>query len=329
MPQARLHLREIYCVIHSVGNWSSDTRVRLSRQALLDLQWWADLREELTSKPIQPPTSRVSLVTDASDIAWAGVLQSPESPEPQSTFGYFHDQLRGAHITLKELTAVRFTVQSFSHHLRSKVIQLHTDNTATRGAICKWTSKSAPMMAELRRLQLVLDELDSLLLAPIYVKSAENIADQYTRLHDHQDWQLDPELFQYFDDIWGPHSIDGFATANNCQLPRFIAGRPQPGALAVDCLAQPAHFWQHEVGWFNPPWEMLMDFIRYATAMQIRGTLVAPFWPAQPWFVSLMAITTAFEILEPHTSNFRPGCLANAVGYKSQLWKTIVCKIGH
>jgi hypothetical protein len=48
------------------------------------------------------------------------------------------------------------------------------------------------------------------------------------------DWQFNPRIFTYIDSLWGPHSIDRFATQCNVQLSRYNFGQRYPNAEALD-----------------------------------------------------------------------------------------------
>ena len=50
----------------------------------------------------------------------------------------------------------------------------------------------------------------------------ENEADFVSRIVDFDDWGIHPGVFLYYDRLWGPHSVDCFASFYNAQLPRFF-----------------------------------------------------------------------------------------------------------
>ena len=47
-------------------------------------------------------------------------------------------------------------------------------------------------------------------------------ADFVSRIVDFDDWGIHPGVFQYYDRLWGQHSVDWFASFSNAQLPRFF-----------------------------------------------------------------------------------------------------------
>ena len=46
-------------------------------------------------------------------------------------------------------------------------------------------------------------------------------ADALSRIIDYDDWMLNPAVFADIEVLWGPHSVDRFASCHNCQIPRF------------------------------------------------------------------------------------------------------------
>ena len=61
-------------------------------------------------------------------------------------------------------------------------------------------------------------------------------ADLLSKVMDLNDWMLNPKGFQQVDIAWGPHTIDDFASFQNCQLPSFYSHTWKHGLGAVDAL---------------------------------------------------------------------------------------------
>jgi hypothetical protein len=64
-------------------------------------------------------------------------------------------------------------------------------------------------------------------------------ADRLSREIDRDDKELNPRIFTCLDSLWGPHSVDTFATQGNTHLPRYNARWRDPSAEAVDNLRFP------------------------------------------------------------------------------------------
>jgi hypothetical protein len=102
------------------------------------------------------------------------------------------------------------------------------------------------MMDELRKLR-ELTDTNNINIRARYIRSAANAwADKLSRETDMDDWQLNPRIFTYLDSMWGPHSIDRFATHGNWQLPRYNSRWRESTSGAVDCLHLPDNLWTSE-----------------------------------------------------------------------------------
>ena len=93
---------------------------------------------------------------------------------------------------------------------------------------------------------------------------------------------------------FGPHTVDRYASADNALLPRWNGLLPHPLSEGAGALAQA---WADENNFaFPPPTELprlaQLLFERPGTAC----TVVAPYWPAQPWFQVLTEIASVAEV---------------------------------
>ena len=140
------------------------------------------------------------------------------------------------HITYKELEAVRCAIQSFLPELKGRRLLLHEDNQSVIGVLTHLTSRSPAMMCELRKLFLLIDEFDIKIITT-YIRSAANIwADGLSRVKDNSGWKLRESNFDRLNKLWGPVSIDRFASFENKQTPRYNAKWRDGRAEAVDSL---------------------------------------------------------------------------------------------
>ena len=298
IPPARFFLRELYTCMHADASWPG--HVRLSKQALSDLRWWAALPPKWNGRPIwRVPTTR-TLHTDASNSGWGAVLD-----DSQVARGFWRPAQALLHITCRELLAVRLGVESFLSLLANSHVRLGEDNTAALAAILNISSKSDALMQQLRRLWWVLDS-NNVSLQAAYVPSAANPADAPSRMTDRDDYQLDPAVFAWLDSLFGPHTVDRFATSNNAQLRRFNSQFADPLTEAVDAFAQD---WAGEVNWLNPPFDarLLLRVAQKIRWDRARATVIVPHWPAQPWYREFAAQAQGILHLPARHGLFRPG----------------------
>ena len=64
------------------------------------------------------------------------------------------------------------------------------------------------------------------------------LADKESRKkHSDTEWKLNSELFGRIATLWGPVSIDLFASRLNYRLKPFVSWRPGPEAMAIDAFS--------------------------------------------------------------------------------------------
>ena len=316
IPPARFYLRELHSVLATKSTWGS--RVQLSKQLIRDLEWWRHVPSQHNGRPIQRQLESVYLHCDSSQYGWGAVLN-----DQYEARGFWYDGDRAMHITFKELKAVRLAVRTFLPYLSGRWVLLHEDNQAVVAVLTHLTSRSPAMMAELRKLWWILDTQEITIL-PRYIRSAANIwADRLSRELDHGDWQLNPRIFRYLDRIWGPHSVDRFASMENALLERYNSRWMDPGTEAVDSLRLPDHQWRRERNYCNPPWELLGDLAEKLRRSGAEATVIAPMWPDRPWFQTLLEAADDYIVYPPTGDMFSPGRQGSREGVGPSAWSVM------
>ena len=112
-------------------------------------------------------------------------------------------------------------------------------------------------------------------------RSNNEVADYLSCIVDLDDWQVSADVFSKFDVLWGPHTVDRFASAYNAHLMRFNSKFWSPGTEAVDAFTVD---WAAEVNWCVPPLHLIARTIRHAQASRAKGTLAFPAWKSAPFW---------------------------------------------
>ena len=86
---------------------------------------------------------------------------------------------------------------------------------------------------------------------------------------------INPSLFGCVDMVWGPHTLDCFASASNNQVARFHSRFLCPGTEAVDTFTVN---WEGELCWLVPPLYIVCRALRHAELCTAKGTLAVPLW---------------------------------------------------
>jgi hypothetical protein len=320
IPVARFYLRELHDVVSSAASWSGT--VRLSKQLKRDLEWWRTVPEKHNGAPIFKPIESSYLHCDSSGFGWGAVLNDCIEAR-----GFWTGPDKLQHITFKELKAVRCAIESFLPEVKGRRLLLHEDNQSVVGVLTHLTSRSPAMMSELRKLFLLTDEHD-ICIRTRYIRSAANVwADRLSRETDNSDWQLATRVFRYYDKIWGPHSIDRFASFANKQLPRYNAKWRDGQAEAVDSIHLADRKWRQETNWCNPPWSLLDDLAAKLRQSGAGATVIAPNWPRFPWFAHLSDMASEMVEMPPSKNLFSPQRREGQGGVGPSAWSVVAFRI--
>ncbi|KAK3237947.1 hypothetical protein CYMTET_52011 [Cymbomonas tetramitiformis] len=316
VPAARLYLRELYFVLAEKRSWGA--KVKISRAARGDLEWWSRLpvMSRWNGRKIWRSPTRAKVHTDSSMTAWGGVLNLKFPAR-----GFWPDEMRNWHITHLELEAVYKTVQAFLKELEGKVGRLYCDNQAVVAMLSHFTSINPDLMRRMRRLWLLLD-LHDIELQARYIRSEANVwADNLSRCEDLDDLRLNRDWFVWANKQWGPYTVDRFASEISAQLPRYYAAWKDPRCEGVDSLT---YDWRGENNWVNPPWALLDEVAHKLREEGAAATVVAPYWPGQSWFRELEALATEVVIMPRRRDLFTPSRLGGSKLLGPSKWDAVM-----
>jgi hypothetical protein len=111
-------------------------------------------------------------------------------------------------------------------------------------------------------------------------------ADHASRhFNNHTEWMLDPSIFRRITGRYYKPEGDLFASRLNYQLLRYVAGYPDPGAIATDAFLLD---WSRWTTFIHPPIVLIPHILRQLKQGKATSLLIAPHWPGQPWFPDLM-----------------------------------------
>ncbi|KAF0298323.1 hypothetical protein FJT64_004336 [Amphibalanus amphitrite] len=111
------------------------------------------------------------------------------------------------------------------------------------------------------------------------------------------EWCLHPAVFRQLERMFGPHSIDRFASFTTALLPVYNSRFDDPGSAGVDALGQSD--WGQHMNFVNPPFRLIPRVLDLVEAQRAEATLIAPLWPGQPWMTRLRRLCVAPPIHLP------------------------------
>eukprot|EP00873_Tetraselmis_striata_P013114 jgi/Tetstr1/433378/TSEL_022663.t1 len=317
---ARFYLRELHDLLKTRDSWSG--RVKLTRQLERDLQWRVGVPTQHNSRPINRPIETGYLHVDTSSYGWGAVLN-----EHHEARGFWYDDDRNAHITLKELKAVRLAIESFLPMLLNRHIRLHEGDQAVVGVLTNLSSRSPRLMAELRKTWYLMDT-HGITLSVRYIRFAANIwAGRLSREVDCDDWQFNPRRFASVTAKRGACTIERFATSENALLPRYNARCRDPRCEAVDALRLSDASWRCERNWCNPPWNLIGDLVSKLESSGAPAIVIVPYRPDKAWYQLLSEMCSNMRSWKPRHDLFIPDRTDDSLPVGAPRWHVVAFNI--
>lgn len=291
IPGARLRIRSLQFHVSSHWDFSKDvlTLIPMSFEVFADLQWWAARSNLLKGHPIHEPVADHLLFSDASCQGWGAHLQDLEAS------GLWSSVDLKFHINYLELKAVWLGLREFLTFVRGSTVVAMTDNTTVVGYIRNQGGTRSRVLAELSRDLLLWTEEHDITLRSRHVPGRLNTrADQLSRRGSllPGEWSLHPAVCLAMWRLWDKPLVDLFATRDNHKLPLFFSPTEDPLACGVDALSQT---WDGLLSYAFPPSSLIALILnKLRGSSNARLVLIAPMWPAQAWFPSLLDLLVDF-----------------------------------
>ena len=209
-----------------------DAKVLLDQAAKEELQWWTHELLQWNGKPLQPPSSDLTIETDASLLGWGAVANEV------STGSLWSEEERQSHINHLEMLGAVLAVQTYTKDKTVSHVHLRMDNQT---AVCYINhmggTRSTTLSHTACRLWEWCLERGVTLSAEYLPGSCNVVADRESlTLQSSAEWKLDRTVFLAVLNQYGPCSVDLFASRLNFQLPHYISWRPDPQAMTNGCV---------------------------------------------------------------------------------------------
>uniref|UniRef100_T1IK55 RNase H type-1 domain-containing protein n=1 Tax=Strigamia maritima TaxID=126957 RepID=T1IK55_STRMM len=219
-----------------VGNYES--HCSLDHDARNELNCWVKNLDFCKGRSLIPKPVSLVITTDACNTGhrgWGAVCNNVKISEKFSSF-----ELK-KHINVLGLLGAYLALKSFARNSSDSSIKIRIDNTSAVAAINHLGSPLSPELTALAQDIWSWAMAHNLNIIAEHNPGAKNIkADAASRgsVKDSEDWKLDPVIFSRISNLWGPFSIDLFASHHNHQFCSFFSWRPNPSALAFIALIQ-------------------------------------------------------------------------------------------
>jgi len=314
---AKLLLRNIYRTIATRSDWNSE--VILDNGTRIDLNWWIAALESWNGQCMVPKQVTLQLVTDASSTGYGGVIDNMEAA------GFWNTRLSFKHSNYRELMAVLLCLKAFAPYIKNQVVQVLSDNITTVAYISHLGGPSAELSQLARAVWAEAIDLNVELRAK-HLAGVENVhADYLSRLESPYEWRLHPNVFKFMDRLWGPHTCDRFASLMTTQLPVYNSLFYDPLTSGVDALAQ--QDWAKHNNFVNAPFHLISKILNVIQNQGAEATIVAPWWPAQPWFADLKRMSVAVPVRLRNSTRVMTRMGARPEPWKNKKWKVMVWRV--
>ena len=283
----RLMTRSIISSIQAAPSWQHS--VSITSDAKRELEFWKTNIENLKPVPMKTDCSYHKVVySDASGVGAGGYIVKVDGAVAHGAW----DQVqKSKSSTWRELKAVEIILKSFLSFLAGTNVKWFTDSQNVV-RIVEVGSGKPELLQIAYSIYFSCVEHGITLKMDWVPRSLNEIADSLSRIIDYDDWAISDILFQRFNAMWGPHTVDRFADEHNKKVKRFNSRYWNPGSEAVDAFTEK---WTNENNWLVPPINMIAMTVLHMKADRAIGTLIVPNWPSAP-FWPLLACSKSNQI---------------------------------
>jgi len=288
---AKLLLRNIYRLLRKRASWQDI--LPFDSGVISDLEWWYSALLHWNGRAVCQASTPLQMTTDASAIGWGATLLNKQAQ------GLWNTRLSYKPSNTRELMAILLGLLSFLPDLENKTLQVLTDNISAAAYI---NFQGGPS-EELTQIATAIWDValsHQITLSAKYLAGSLNLeADALSRLTSPSMWRLNPAVFRYIDKVWGPHTIDRFASLATTQTDLYNSMYWDPHTSGVDALAQDN--WSIHNNYVCPPFRMLNRILQTVRDQRAVATVIAPMWPGQTWYGNLLRLSVCHPIRLPHS----------------------------
>ena len=280
-PKVYLHTRHIYFAIETREHWGSI--LQFDSKLTTELRFWVRNVRELNGRNMftEPQHFDTMVYSDASEQGYGGYAISNQ--QTLVCQGHWLEGDRGRSSTWRELKAIQNMLLAIGKNLCNHRVQWYTDNQNIIRILDRGSRKQ-----DLQSLvEAVIESSNKwdIQVSPIWVPREENqIADYLSKLQDGNDWGIHPHIFNWLDSMWGPFTIDRFATCYNTKCARFNSRFWNPNCEGVDTYSIN---WAAENNWVVPPPNQIIKAWKHFHISRARGVLIVPLWRGSTFWPSI------------------------------------------
>ena len=311
-PVVCLWTRAMYRDICSAPCW--DQPLCLPSDSRSEVLFWKQNFDN-SGHPIWAPSPKIEVLSysDASGLGWGGFAVHING---KPAVGSWSEEESSRSSTFRVLRDIRYVLESYSDDLRGKEVCHRTDNWNAE-IVLSVGSRIPDLHREAVLVYKLCRELNIRLPVEWVSRNDNCIADELSRVEDAADCMLDPKCFRYIDQLWGPHTIDRFASIKTKQLVGYCSRYRNPGCEASNAFTVS---WSLDNNWMFPPPLLIPKVLSHMSAGHEYGTLIAPEWPSAVWWPLLVDRSGSWKSfikdclrIEPYQGIFLSGSAASSI----------------
>ena len=299
---AKLLLRNVYRLLKTKCSWKD--MLTLDIPTTEDLIWWLEALDSWNGRAFKNYTPEmIQISTDASGTGWGGTLLG----SPHKAQGHWDRITRHLHSNAKEMLAVLLTLKSFVPLVKNNSVQILSDSITTCAYINFQGGSTRCLDIIARNIWILAIKNNINIQAKFLAGRMNSEADRLSRYPAQYEWYIHPALFNYIDSLFGPHSVDRFASILTRQTSRYNSLFWDPETEGIDALHQSN--WRQEMNFVNPPFRLLPKVLQHITQSKAEATVIAPYWPAAIWHQKLVKMAVTHPLKLPKAAKMCVPCL--------------------
>lgn len=206
---------------------------------------------------------------------------------------------RGKSSTWRETEAVSRVLKSSVALLRNSSVNVYSDNKNVQSVLLNGSRKT-----DIQSIALDLSEVcdnENIEIHPVWIpREGNQQADYLSRCLDSDDWEINNAIYQKLNSVFGPYSIDRFASHLNNKCERYNSRFWVPGTEAVDAFSQ---YWGRDKNWAVPPPRLVSACVEKIIREKAVCTLVIPLWKSSSFWPTIVDSNGTFRVDIKHVVN--------------------------
>ena len=204
-----------------------------------------------------------------------------------------------SHINIPELKACQLCLHTFCKNKDNTHVRMYMDSTTSCAYMNKFGGRTSELDTIAREIWFWCMERH-IYLSAAHVPGKDNSeADAESRTeNDDREWSLNANIFNTIHEPFPGLTVDLFASRLNNKLPKYVSRKPDPNAFATDAFSLT---WDNNFYFMFPPFSLLPRILQKIEADRVSALLIAPLWPTQSWWPSLLHLVAGQCYRLPNT----------------------------